>query len=165
MDIRLLGPLDVKIYRDIRLEALLNHPEAFSSSYDEEKENALDIYASRLQSDESFTFGAFENDKLIGVVTLVKEKKLKLKHRANIVAMYVSPEKRGIGIGNCLMVEAIKKAKSLSGIEQIYLTVVTTNESAKKLYTSLGFDCFGRDKRALKFGHTYYDEDHMVLFL
>lgn len=63
------------------------------------------------------------------------------------------------------MVEAIKKANSLSGIEQIYLSVVTTNEPAKKLYVSLGFEFFGRGKRALKFDHTYYDEDHMVLFL
>jgi ribosomal protein S18 acetylase RimI-like enzyme len=96
---------------------------------------------------------------------LVKESKLKLKHKANIFAVYVSPEKRGIGLGKCLMVEAIKKAKDLEGIEQIYLTVVTTNESAKKLYSFWGFEVFGREKRALKLDNTYFDEEHMVFFL
>jgi RimJ/RimL family protein N-acetyltransferase len=165
MDIRLLKPLDAENYRNFRLEALRNNPESFGSSYEEEKENPIETYKGRFQSDESFTFGAFENEKLIGVATLVKENKLKLKHKANIFAVYVSPEKRGIGIGKCLMVKAIKKAKDLEGLEQIYLTVVTTNESAKKLYYSLGFEIFGREKRALKLDNTYFDEEHMVLFL
>ncbi|KMY50078.1 acetyltransferase [Peribacillus loiseleuriae] len=165
MDIKLLKPLDAENYRNFRLEGLQNKPESFGSSYEEEKENLIETYKSRFQSDESFTFVAFENEKLIGVVTLVKENKLKLKHKANIFAMYVSPETQGIGIGKSLMVKAIKKAKGLKGIEQIYLTVVTTNESAKKLYSFLGFEVFGREKRALKLNNTYFDEEHMVLFL
>ncbi|WP_425415445.1 N-acetyltransferase family protein [Peribacillus loiseleuriae] len=160
-----MKPLDAENYRNFRLEGLQNKPESFGSSYEEEKENLIETYKSRFQSDESFTFVAFENEKLIGVVTLVKENKLKLKHKANIFAMYVSPETQGIGIGKSLMVKAIKKAKGLKGIEQIYLTVVTTNESAKKLYSFLGFEVFGREKRALKLNNTYFDEEHMVLFL
>ena len=49
--------------------------------------------------------------------------------------MYVSPEKRGSGIGKALVREAIKKAKELKDVEQVYLTVITTNEPAKKLYS------------------------------
>ena len=52
--------------------------------------------------------------------------------------MYVSPSKRGLGIGKALMEEAIKKAKSIEGLEQVYLAVVSTNESAKKLYSFIG---------------------------
>ncbi|VEF47581.1 acetyltransferase [Bacillus freudenreichii] len=165
MGIRLLKPLDAEEYRNFRLEALKNSPESFGSTYEEEKENPLETYKDRFQSAKSFTFGAFENKKLIGVVTLVKESKLKLKHKANIFAMYVCPKNRGIGIGKCLMVEAIKKAKELGGIEQIHLTVVSTNEPAKKLYSSLGFKVFGKEKRAMKLDKKYFDEDHMVLFL
>jgi ribosomal protein S18 acetylase RimI-like enzyme len=165
MKIRLLNPLDAENYLDLRLEALQNNPVAFASSYEEEKDQSVEKYKISFQSQDSFTFGAFENEKLIGVVTLVKEKKLKLKHRANIFAMYVSPEKRGIGAGKCLMLEAIKKAKELDEIEQIYLTVVTTNDPAKSLYSSLGFKVFGKDKRAIKLDNTYFDEDLMVLLL
>jgi len=63
------------------------------------------------------------------------------------------------------MVEIINKAKELEGIEQLNLTVVTTNTSAKRLYASLGFEVFGTEKRALKVGQRYVDEDYMVLFL
>ncbi|PLR93779.1 GNAT family N-acetyltransferase [Bacillus sp. T33-2] len=165
MNIRLITPRDAENYRNLRLEALKNNPEAFSSSYEEENEHAVEFFRARLESDEAFTLGAFEEEKLIGVVTLVKETKLKLKHRANIFAMYVSPANRGIGAGKRLMIEAIKKAQELEGIEQIYLTVMATNESAKKLYSCLGFETFGTDKRAMKVDHTYFDEQHMVLYL
>jgi ribosomal protein S18 acetylase RimI-like enzyme len=165
MDIRLLKPEDAKEYKKIRLEALQNSPEAFSSSFDEEKGNPVEAYENRLHSAESFTFGAFERDRLMGVTTFLKEKKSKLKHRANIVAMYVSPEKRGMGIGKSLMLAAIQKGKEMEEIEQINLCVVSTNESAKKLYTSLGFKAFGIEKRALKIEGRYFDDEHMVLFL
>lgn len=101
----------------------------------------------------------------MGVISLIKERLYKLRHRANIVAMYVSLEKRGLGIGKALLEAAIKKASDLEGVEQVYLTVVTTNQPAKKLYSSLGFNVFGTEERALKFDNTYLDEDHMVLFL
>ena len=79
--------------------------------------------------------------------------------------MYVSPDQRGLGIGKSLMVEAIQVANDWTGVEQVYLTVVTTNEPAKKLYASLGFEVFGTEKKALKVSDTYFDEEHMVLFL
>jgi ribosomal protein S18 acetylase RimI-like enzyme len=165
MEIRLIGPLDINKYRNIRLEALQNNPEAFSSSYEEEKGHPIDFFKQRIQSEDVYTFGAFEDDQLFGVVTLVIESKLKLQHRANIFAMYVSPAKRGSGVGKSLMEEAIKMAQKLEGIEQIYLSVVAHNVAAKKLYSNLGFEVFGKDKRALKIDDTYYDDEHMVLFL
>nr|WP_225229868.1 GNAT family N-acetyltransferase [Sporosarcina quadrami] len=163
--IRLLNSLDAENYLNLRLEALQNNPEAFASSYEEEKDQAVEKYESRFKSEDSFTYGAFEKGELIGVITLVKEKLIKLSHRANIVAMYVSPEKRGLGIGKALVKEAVNKAKELNGVEQVYLTVVTTNMTAKKLYSSMGFVILGTEKRALKIDHAYFDEDLMVLFL
>jgi ribosomal protein S18 acetylase RimI-like enzyme len=165
MQIRILELNHAAIYRNLRLEALQNHPEAFSSSYEEEKEFPLEKFESRLREQDSFTFGAFDNEQLIGVVTLVLEKKTKLKHRANIAAMYVDPEKRRLGIGKSLMLAAINKAKTMEYIVQIYLTVTSNNEPAKKLYYSLGFETYGKDKRALKIDSTYFDDELMVLFV
>lgn len=165
MKIRVLTSNDAEAYRNLRLMALQNHPEAFSSSFEEEKDRPANIYETRFQSEESFTFGAFENEQLIGNVTLLKETKVKLKHRANILAMYVSPNNRRMGYGKSLIATALKKAKELEGIEQIYLSVEATNEPAKKLYTSFGFETYAKDKNALKIAGSYYDEEHMVLFL
>lgn len=165
MNIKVLQPIDGESYRNIRLEALKSNPEAFASSYEEEKENSVDFYKNRLNPGLATTFGAFIENKLVGVVSLVIENKLKLSHRANIYAMYVTPSERGTGIGKKLMLEAINKAREIEGVEQIYLTVVTINISAKHLYHSLGFEIYGEDKRALKIDESYYDETHMVLYL
>jgi len=165
MEIKLLEPSDAEDYFRIRLEALQDSPEAFVASYQEEKAQTSEKYRNSFQSTESFTFGAFEKGKLIGTITLIREQRCKLRHRPNIVAMYVSPEKRGLGIGKALVLEAINKAKVLEGVEQVYLTVVTTNQSAKKLYSSMGFTVYATEKKALKFDNTYFDEDFMILFI
>lgn len=68
-------------------------------------------------------------------------------------------------IGRKLISRCIEQAKLLELIEQIYLTVVSTNTSAKNLYLSLGFKSFSKEVRALKVNDTYIDEEHMVLFI
>lgn len=165
MNSRFLTAIDAVAYRNLRLEGLQNNPEAFGSSYEEVKDYPIELFASRFVSQGSYTIGVFDDEKLVGVATLVQESKLKLKHKANILGVYVSPGKRGLGIGKRLMVEAINKAKELEGVEQLNLTVVSTNASAKRLYSSLGFEVFGTEKRAMKIDQQYFDEDYMVLFL
>ncbi len=61
------------------------------------------------------------------------------------------------------MLELIKKAKNCNGVEQIKLTVVSENGTAKKLYKSLGFEVYGVERNALKFNGKYFDEELMVL--
>lgn len=166
MEIKQLEPKDAMQYRSLRLEALQNSPDSFASSYEEEKEQTAEKYKIRFAAPtNTFTFGAFDDNQLVGVVTLIREQLMKLNHRASIVAMYTKPAKRGCGVGKALLNKAIKKAYTLEGIEQIYLTVVSTNVPAKKMYASCGFEVYGLEKRALKYNNTYYDEEQMVLFL
>ncbi|WP_338551450.1 N-acetyltransferase [Paenibacillus sp. KS-LC4] len=146
------------------MEALQMHPESFSSSYEEEKEYPLEPFLSRLQAKNSFTFGVFENSQLYGIATLVMENKIKLKHRAHIYSVYVARDKRGRGYAKNLMLQMIKKAKSMKGIEQIHLTVASTNEAAKNLYTALEFKTYGIQKQALKIQDEYFDEELMCYF-
>jgi ribosomal protein S18 acetylase RimI-like enzyme len=165
MEIRRLNGGDAESYRALRHEALLKNPEAFGSSYEDEKGNEASHYRQRLDNKLTYTFGAFEEGQLVGVVTLVPEGKVKLKHRANIFAMYVTSSQRGRGIGKALVKTAIQQAQELNIVEQIHLTVTSSNEPAKKLYAFLGFKAYGVEKNALRIDGTYYDEDLMVLFL
>lgn len=167
MEIKLLKPNDASAYWALRLEALQLSPEAFGTSYEEaiQRTNPIEQVEQNLQMEGNYTFGAFHQDIIVGMVTLSQESYLKMRHRANIFAMYVSPKARGLGAGKALLVEAINKAKSIGEIEKINLSVVSTNEKAKNLYTGLGFKVFGVEERALKVTNTYYDEDHMVLSL
>jgi len=132
----------------------------------EKKKTYREEFKNKLQSKTSFTYGAFNQGELVGIITLYQEKLIKLQHRAHIGAMYVHPSKRGLGIGKALMEEAIKKAKSIEGLEQVYLAVVSTNESAKKMYSLLGFEVFGTEKKGLKLEkNIYFDVDFMILYL
>lgn len=166
MKIRLLHECDAEVYRVIRLEALKNHPEAFSSSYEQEHVRPIEQFRERFRNEGAYTFGAFDHEALVGIVTLVRESYDKLRHRANIVGMYVKSEKRGQGIGKLLVNTALHRARQIEGLEQVYLSVISSNVSAKKLYLTCGFQVFGTEKNALKLGeNNYFDEDHMVIFL
>jgi ribosomal protein S18 acetylase RimI-like enzyme len=79
--------------------------------------------------------------------------------------MYVRPESRGLGIGKALLQEAITQANRLPGLEQLHLMVVTTNEAARALYRSMGFEVYGTVCQAFKLGEQYWDEELMVLRL
>jgi ribosomal protein S18 acetylase RimI-like enzyme len=165
MEIRRLSGGDAESYRTLRHEALLKNPEAFSSSYEDEMNYEASDYRQRLDSTLTYTYGAFDGIQLVGVVTLVPEGKFKLKHRANIFAMYVTSSQRGRGFGRELVKTAIQQAEELENVEQIYLTVNASNEPARKLYSSLGFKTYGVDKKAMVIDGTYHDEELMVLFV
>jgi ribosomal protein S18 acetylase RimI-like enzyme len=167
MDIRLLESSDAKSYWDLRLEALKNNPKAFSSSYEEaiKRDSPVETVLKNLSSEGTFTFGAFNDKELIGVVTLVQESTSKLHHRANIFAMYVSSKFRGLGVGKVLISAVINHANSIETIEKINLEVTTTNDTARNLYTKMGFKTYGLEERALKIKNEYYDSEYMVLFL
>lgn len=167
MEIRQLTSNDAAEYWELRLEALRLVPEAFAASYEEslQRPNPIEQVISNFNAEGSYTFGAFLNGKMTGMVTLVQDKHQKMKHRANLFAMYVSPANRKNGAGKALVATAIQKAKETPDIEKLVLTVNARNEKAIKLYTSLGFSAYGTEKRALNVDGTYYDEDLMELFI
>ncbi|PFA67043.1 GNAT family N-acetyltransferase [Bacillus sp. AFS015802] len=167
MEIALLNEKHAEEYWNLRLEMLKQSPLNFGSSYEEavKRQNPIEMTKERLVSEGNFTFGCFWEKHLVGAVTMVREEGLKMKHKASIYAMYVSPSHRGKGFARRLIEAAINQAKKTEGIEQLMITVVTTNETAKGLYHSCGFKPYGTEKRALKYDGEYYDEELMVLFL
>ena len=62
------------------------------------------------------------------------------------------------------MGELIGLVQLLPGMEQVALAVSSQNAGAKGLYKSLGFEVYGCEKRALKVGDEYVDEELMVLY-
>lgn len=164
-EIRVLTKFDAKLYQDLRLSALKINPEAFGSTYEREVEFSLESVAERLQPvEDKFVLGAFnDNGLLVGIVTFMREISPKTRHKGNVFGMYVAPEARGQGLGKSLMIELIRKAKNCAGLEQINLTVVSKNHTAKMLYNSLGFEVYGVEQNALKFNGQYFNEELMVL--
>ncbi len=123
MLVRKLVSEDAETYWNLRLEALKQNPEAFASSYEEavQKDNPIEEVQQNLITKGSYTFGAFKENKLVGMVTLVREKAIKLRHRANIFAMYVSPNARGTGVAKALIQATIEEVNRLEGVIKIKL--------------------------------------------
>jgi len=163
--IKILQADDVEQYREVRLDALSRSSEAFGATYEEEAERDIEATRSRLQSlPHQFVLGAYDQEQLIGVVGFKQEQGFKFRHKGFIWGMYVKPEYRSQGVGRQLLHEAIRLAGLIEGLEQINLSVVTSN-NAKALYESFGFTSYGLERKAMKQNGTYYDEELMKLTL
>lgn len=165
MEIRNLTGEDAQAYWELRLEALQQNPEAFATTYEDaiSRVDPIKRVASNLNAEGSSTLGAFIENELVGMMTLSSEGAIKLRHRVNLLAVYVTPRVRGRKIGMALLQAIIEHAKQLQHVEKINLTVVATNEPAIRLYEQAGFQVFGHETNAMKSGDIYVDELYMSL--
>jgi len=165
--VRPLTTDDAAQYRTVRLRALTEHPEAFGSSAEEFEQQPLEDIAKRLhgQSEPFTLFGAFLDDRLVGLSGFGRNSGLKTRHRGGIYHMYVASEARGRGLGWLLLEEAVNYAKQQPGLEELILAVTVGNDAARRLYERYGFVFSHREPRYIKVGDRYYDIDWMILGL
>ena len=103
-------------------------------------------------------FGAFDGDRLVGIVGLARETALKVRHKAFVYAMYVAESHRGLGIGRRLMEQVLACAATLDGVQRMTISVTAGNVEAVGLYESLGFIEFGREPDSMNVDGRFYDE-------
>ncbi len=165
VEIRALTADDVEAYWHCRLEALERDPTAFSSSVEDHLKLSHDEIRRRLTADpeSNFVLGVFANGKLLGMAGFVRETQPKSRHKGRIWGVYLNAELRGKGIGRRLLQSVLERAAKVDGVEQILISVTTTQTAAVALYRSLGFVTWGKESKALKIGEHYIDEEYMVL--
>ncbi len=163
LSIRRLTIGDAASYRNLRLEALRDRPEAFSESADEAEARPAS-YWEALVADDRIFFGAFDGGRLLGSVSMARESSALTRHLAWLQSMYVASEARGTGTADALIGCLVAHAKA-DGILQLQLGVSVHNETALRLYERHGFTTYGRQPRALRFGDVFIDEFLMVKLL
>ncbi|HTS75776.1 MAG TPA: GNAT family N-acetyltransferase [Bryobacteraceae bacterium] len=168
MEIRALTRADLDAFQRLRRERLELEPRAFSESLAEHDATPVEAVARRLSasSDDQFVMGAFApGGQLVGMAGLARNMRLKSRHKAVIWGVYVQPTWRNQGIARGLLTQLIERARANPGIEKIMLTVSVDQIAARRLYLSLGFEIYGREKHALSIDGSFVDEDQMVLWL
>ncbi|MDQ0657689.1 GNAT family N-acetyltransferase [Paenibacillus sp. W2I17] len=157
---------EADIYWPLRLEALKTHPEAFGASFELSIQLPMSEVQERIHNEpDDYILGAYTVEgTLAGMMGFKREYGLKLRHKGMIWGVYVAPPYRGSGLASLLLREVLDRGRHLEGIKQINLSVVTTNESARRLYERYGFEVYGIERNALEVYGQGYDEAHMNYF-
>ena len=158
--IRRLTRSDAPTYRDIRLEALTNHPEAFFSAAEDFAQRTLNELETLLE--QMAFFAALTPDgELVGIMAYERGEK-RQAHRGWLYQVYVKPQMRGSGCAQALLEAVIEHART--EVQQLHLSVESRNAPALRLYQKAGFEVYGTDPRYMSVNGRYHDEHLMVRF-
>lgn len=153
---------DFDVYQALMLACVRTHPDRFRLTEDDILAELPPIGA---DDPDGFTLGAFLEDKLCGVISVAREKREKLRHKALLSRMYVVEQNAGRGLGQQLLAEAVKQARGLAGVRHLNLTVLSQNLHAKRLYTKAGFVQFALEPGSVHAQDRDWDEEQMKLIL
>lgn len=165
--IRPLAKEDAPAYRALMLEGYALAADAFTSVAEERASEPLTWWERRIQDPNGLSraFGAFDDGLLVGTVALEYSAKVKTRHKAAIVGLYVAPANRNRGAGLALIKALIDQSQTRPGVTMLTLTVTDGNLPAIRLYASMGFEPWGIEPRAVFTGTEYKSKVHMCLIL
>ncbi len=159
LDCRKLRPGESGLYRALRLESLQRFSNCFGVTFEEEARLTTLAFEAAIEARaaDRFVVGAFCGERLIGLAAFTRRERRKTMHRGDISQVYVDPVQRGRSIGQRLMLATLASAFELSGLEQVELSVVSTNTAALRLYATLGFETYGVQQNYFKVGANCWD--------
>ncbi len=152
---------DAPAYRDLRLEALRQHPTAFGSDYETNRAKPMAHWVERLcfekPGDGVVLYFAVAGETLIGMCGISHTDAPKGRHSSYLVSMYVRPGWRGQRIAEQLIEACLGWARE-HGITMVKLGVTVTNTPAIRCYARCGFQVYGIEPQAIWDDGTFYDE-------
>jgi RimJ/RimL family protein N-acetyltransferase len=135
---RQLSATDWEIYRNIRLEALKNHPAYFLPSRDETLLSDSD-WRQRLGNLNAATFGLFRAKEIIGISTIATENNHPAAERALLVGTYIKKDFRRQGLSERLFQLRLEWAKEQKNIKTLLLEHREDNLPIQKAHQKFAF--------------------------
>lgn len=132
--IEALSAGDWRAFRDVRLAALRDSPEAFWASYDDEAAHGRAQWESFLAA--ATWLAARRGDDAVGLVGLLRREEL--TDEPELIALWVRPDVRRSGIAGRLVAGAVQAA-AVQDAQAVTLWVLASNTDAARLYARLGF--------------------------
>lgn len=139
--IRQLGPDDMQIFRQIRLEALRSEPANFASSAEDWEALPDAEWTRRLTVNAVFV--DFHEGEPIAMMGLMPQAASKMAHRGTVIMVYVRKDRRGGGHAKAILDVLVAHARQ-AGIRQLELAVSAENPAAIRFYQHEGFTQAGR---------------------
>lgn len=155
LTIRRVTADDVKSLIEIRLEALKNHPVAFSADYEKELRRPMPEWRKRIS--ESATFIAWDGETAAGMAGFIGGWSSKTSHHGTIWGVYVRPAYRGQALGGRLVNRCLQWARS-EGFRMVYIAAASNNTAAVRCYARCGFSVYGLQPMAVCVDDVCYDE-------
>ena len=141
MVIRPIRPDEWRDLRDLRLRALLDAPDAYGSTFEEESADSDEAWQRRADHpDRIMAVAVDESGRFVGMAS--GGPAWEGLDGAGLFGMWVDPAVRGQGIGEAL-IGVIASWAQASGYERIGLGVTIGNDVAAHLYERLGFEDTG----------------------
>jgi len=145
ISIRRIRSDDTSLFRDVRLRAMKDSPDAFGATYDSALQRTEDSWRDQVAQAAAGslrnTLLAFDGTRCIGLASLYREQDAP---EGEILQMWVEPGFRGTGTAARLVSELLEWAQTV-GIHTVGLAVATTNETARRFYEKCGFRLTGEE--------------------
>ena len=134
--VRVLDQDEWATYRDVRLRALRESPEAFVASAEEEEALEDQYWKDRMVRSRRIL--AQDGDEVVGVVSVGTGHRTNIPGAGELFGLWVEPPRRGSGVARRLMEKAATVGRQV-GLKQLVYWVGTDNGRAVAFASSFGF--------------------------
>ncbi len=169
ISVRMPASADAEAFYHLRLQGMELYPDAFDESADDWRTCSLDEVRALLErqsaADGEFFLGAFDGDRLVGVVALRRQFGVKFRHKGAIWGMFVAPTDQQRGVAGQLLDALMVEARKVDGLRRLTVCYIEGNTAAERLFASRGFIEYGREPEALQIGTRTCAEVFMTIAL
>lgn len=162
MTVRRLTPEDAPQFVALRHLGLERHPEAFATGAEAWRDPSPEAVAATLGSADApwdrFVLGAFEEDRLVGLLGFKREPRASVRHKGSLWGFVVHPDHRRRGHGGALVRAAVEELRRAPGLEYVRLVVTLVDEDALRIFLAHGFVQYATERGGIRAGGRTFDQ-------